>query len=147
MGIWPLVPRQEISMKLKQLQNYPEIKCQLQNFVINKKLLQNILNGISSRNYKVWYFRKKLILEFYNLRDRDSRLKIIGFRTQKVSKNCCKGTKALRKTKFSELFIFGSFGLVRFWSLEIFQKYPVFSNSQKLRENSSEISSEIISCF
>jgi len=52
--------------------------------------------------------------------------------------------KALRKTEFSELFVFASFGIARLSKFGIFLE---ISGLFELRENSSEIISEIISCF
>jgi len=48
--------------------------------------------------------------------------------------------KALRKTEFSELFLFASFGIVQFLKFGTFWKNPVFLNSQKFCGKSSEIS-------
>ncbi len=45
---------------------------------------------------------------------------------------------------FSFSWVLEMFG---FWSSEFFPKNPNFSNSQKFLENSSDISSDIISCF
>ncbi len=57
-------------------------------------------------------------------------------------------TKAMRQTEIFELFVFASFRNVRFSKFGIFsEKNPNFLNSQKFRKNSSEIISEIISCF
>jgi hypothetical protein len=48
--------------------------------------------------------------------------------------------KALRKTEFSELFVFASFGIVWLPKFGIFLDISVFFNSQNFCKNSSEIS-------